>query len=343
MRDIEWSPPSDWTRIETIDTHAGGEPLRIVTAGLPAVEGSTLLEKRRQFEAQYDHLRTALVWEPRGHADMYGAIPTAPETSDADLGVIFIHNNGYSTMCGHGVIALVTAALETELISKSDASPTVRLDTPAGLVTATPTLENNRVTSVAFRNVPSFVSALDRTVDVPGYGTVRYDLAFGGAFYAYCDAASVGIGLDPSNVPALIDAGRAIKQAVSDTEPIHHPTNDELGFLYGTIFTGPPQSDTAHSRNVCVFADGEVDRCPTGTGLSGRLALRHHRGESARDESFIVESIIGSEFTGRIREMTTVGEFDAVIPEIEGSAHLVGKSEFFIDPDDPLGNGFFLR
>lgn len=341
--DYEWEVPAEWTRIQTIDAHAGGEPLRIVTGGLPPTEGASILEKRRRFQDQYDEFRTSLMWEPRGHADMYGAIPTAPVSAEADLGVLFIHNDGYSTMCGHGIIALVTAALETGMVAGSKPQPTVRLDTPAGLVRATATMEDDRVERVAFENVPSFVAATDREVSVPGYGTVTYDIAYGGAFYVYCDASSLGIGLTAGDASDLIDAGRKIKQAVEEAENVTHPDEDELGFIYGTIFIGPPAGDTADSRNVCVFADGEIDRCPTGTGMSGRLALRYERGDIAIGEPFVVESIIGSEFTAHVHEVSQVGEYNAVIPVIEGSAHLVGRSEFVIDPEDPFGNGFFLR
>lgn len=342
--DIEWTLPEEWTRIETVETHAGGEPLRIITRGLPATDGETILDKRRRFQENYDHLRTAVLWEPRGHADMYGAIPTEPVSPDADLGVLFIHNEGYSTMCGHGVIALVTAALETGMVPRShDSSPAVRLDTPAGPVTATAAFTEDRVTSVAFENVPAFVAATDRVVDVPGFGEVRYDLAYGGAFYAYCNAEALGLGLTPRDASDLIDAGRRIKAAVAAAENVVHPEQDELGFVYGTIFTGPPHSDDADSRNVCVFADGEIDRCPTGTGISGRLALRYYRGEISVGESFVVESIIGSEFAGEILDETTVGSTEAVIPQIQGNAHLVGRSEFVLDPNDPFAEGFFIR
>jgi proline racemase len=340
---MSWTPPNDWARITTIDAHAEGEPLRIITGGLPPIPGDTILERRRYLIQNLDHLRTALMWEPRGHADMYGAILTEPVTQEADAGLLFMHNEGYSTMCGHGIIGLVTVVLETGMLPVKDTQTTVRLDTPAGLVTAHAKLRDGRVRSVAFENVPSFVYALDQTVDVPGIGPVRYDVAFGGAFYAYCRAADLGVGLGPSEFRRLIEVGTAVKRAVMESLPIRHPFEDDLGFLYGTIIVGEPETDGAQSRNVCIFAEGEVDRCPTGTGVSGRLALNYARGLLAEDEPFVVESIIGSRFTGRVLGTTTFGEYEAVIPEIEGSAHIVGRHEFLIDPDDPLRHGFILR
>jgi len=340
---MSWNPPHDWRRITTIDAHAEGEPLRIITDGLPPIPGGTILERRRYLVENLDHLRTALMWEPRGHADMYGAIMTDPVTEEADAGVLFMHNEGYSTMCGHGIIGLVTVALETGMLPVKGAQTTVKLDTPAGLVTAHANVRDGRVRSVAFENVPSFVYALDQAVEVPGIGRVRYDVAFGGAFYAYCQSAELGVGLEPSDFRRLIEVGTAVKRAVMESLPIRHPFEEDLSFLYGTIVVGPPGTDGADSRNVCIFAEGEVDRCPTGTGVSGRLALNYARGQRARGEDFVVESIIGTRFAGRILGTTTFGGYEAVIPEIEGSAYIVGRHEFLIDPSDPLRDGFILR
>lgn len=323
-----------------MESHAAGEPLRVVTGGLDPIPGATILEKRRFAREKLDGLRRGLMFEPRGHADMYGAIPTEPVTPDGDAGVLFMHNEGWSTMCGHGVIALVTVALEVGLLSARDV---VRLDTPAGRVTARPRLEGERVRSVAFENVPSFVVSLDDRISVPGVGEVTYDLAFGGAFYAFVDAASVGLEMTGDRFRDLIATGSAIKRAVMAQREIRHPREPDLSFLYGTIFTGPALGTDADSRNVCVFAEGEVDRSPTGTGVSARLALERARGRLGPAESFVVESIIGTRFVGRIaRELKWEG-YDAVLPEIEGTAWVTGRSEILIAPDDPLGEGFILR
>ena len=235
-RAAAWQPPPSWRRVRTIESHAAGEPLRVITDGLEPIPGATILEKRRFARERLDGLRRGLMFEPRGHADMYGAIPTEPVTPDGDAGVLFMHNEGWSTMCGHGVIALVTVALEAGLLS---AREVVRLDTPAGRVTARPRREGARVRSVAFENVPSFVASLDDHVDVPGVGDVRYDLAFGGAFYAFVDAASVGLEMTPERFRDLIAVGSAIKRAVMAAREIRHPLEADLSFLYGTVFTGP--------------------------------------------------------------------------------------------------------
>jgi proline racemase len=324
----------------TIESHAAGEPLRVIAGGLDPIPGATILEKRRYARERLDGLRRGLMFEPRGHADMYGAIPTEPVTPDADVGVLFMHNEGWSTMCGHGIIALVTVALEVGLLR---AREVIRLDTPAGRVTARPRRDGARVRSVAFENVPSFVVSLDDRVSVPGLGDVRYDLAFGGAFYAFVDAASVGLDMTPERFRDLIAAGSAIKRAVIATREIRHPSEPDLSFLYGTIFTGPALGSGADSRNVCVFAEGEVDRSPTGTGVSARLAIERARGHLSPGGSYVVESIIGTRFTGRIaRELRWEG-YDAVVPEIEGSAWITGRSELYFAPDDPLLEGFILR
>jgi proline racemase len=283
------------------------------------------------------------MWEPRGHADMYGCIVTKPVTAGADFGVLFLHNEGFSTMCGHGIIGIATVAVETGMVAGSEPETTIRIDTPAGLVTAIAEVERGRVRGVRFLNVPSYVLALDQTVDVAGFGRVRFDLAFGGAFYAYVAAEPLGLHCVPDEYRRLIEAGMAIKRAVASSRAIHHPFEPDLGFLYGTIFVAPAQRASAHSRNVCVFAEGEVDRSPTGTGVSGRLALHHARGEIAGGQTIEIESIIGTSFTGRVVETTTFGPYKAVIPEVGGSAYITGRHEFLIAPDDPLREGFLLR
>ncbi|MGH7555389.1 MAG: proline racemase family protein [Longimicrobiales bacterium] len=339
----EWKPLADWTRVLTVDAHAEGEPLRVILAGFPLPPEGTILDRRRYARAKLDSLRTALMWEPRGHADMYGCILTPPVSPDAHFGVLFTHNEGYSTMCGHGIIAVTTVVLELGLFEAAAPVTELRIDTPAGLVTACAHVRDGRAARVSFRNVPSFVIDLDATVKVPGLGIVRYDLAFGGAFYAYVQAKPLGLDLNPSNARSLIDVGMSIKRAVMATRSIEHPVHADLGFLYGTIFIGPAQSPDSHSRNVCIFAEGEVDRSPTGTGVSARVAIHHARGEIARDQPIVIESIIGSRFTGRVVGETTVGSFAAVIPEVEGRAWITGRHEFVIDPSDPLAGGFLVR
>lgn len=340
---LSFNPPSDWLKITAIDAHTGGEPFRVIVDGFPDLKGSTILERRRYAKENYDYLRTALMWEPRGHADMYGCILTSPVTPNADFGILFIHNEGFSTMCGHGIMGITTVVLETGMMPMISPVTSIKIDSPAGLITAYAHIENGHVRSVSFHNVPSFVAALDEIIDVPELGKVRYDLAFGGAFYAYVNASDVGLTCSPKYYRALIEKGMAIKRAIMRDRPIKHPFEDDLGFLYGTIFVGPPTESGSHSQNVCIFAEGEVDRSPTGTGLSGRLAIHHRRGEIKKNQQIVIESIIGSKFTGKVIEETTFGSYPAIIPEVEGKAYIVGRNELWINPEDPLTDGFILR
>jgi trans-L-3-hydroxyproline dehydratase len=334
-RRVDYDPPAEWPRVETVEMHTGGEPLRVVVDGLPEVPGETMVEKRRYARDHLETYRRALMLEPRGHADMYGAFLVDPPTDDGDLGVLFTHTDGYSTMCGHGVVALGRLAVEAGVVDGS----TVRMDTPAGRVTAR--VDDDDPPRVTFENVPSFVLERDLAVDVPGYGAVTVDVAFGGAFYAYCEAAALGVDLG-GDVRDLVDAGRALERAVADAVDVEHPAEPDLGFLYGVVLTGDPRGD-ADSRNACVFADGEVDRCPTGTGVSGRVALRRDDGALARGAPFAVESVVGSTFVGRWTDAVDYEGYDAVVPEVSGTAHVVGRSEFVLDPADPFREGFALR
>jgi proline racemase len=330
--------PANALRIATIDMHTGGEPLRVVTDGLPALEGRTVLEKRRFFREHLDHLRTALMFEPRGHADMYGAILT--RSADADFDVFFLHNEGYSTMCGHAIIALTKFVIEAALTDKSDVS----FNVPAGRVEARAHRDAaGRISHTSFRNVPSFLYRRDEELYVDGLGSVRFDIAYGGAFYALTDAHALGLQLTAAHYAQLIDAGRRIKQAVMAAMPIEHPFERDLSFLYGTIFIAPPEDEQHHSRNVCIFADAEVDRSPTGSGVSARAAAHHARGELATNETITIESILGSTMTVRVAATTKYGSYDAVIPEVAGTAYFTGQHEFWLDPEDPLSRGFILR
>jgi len=295
---------------------------------------------------RFDHVRRALMHEPRGHADMYGCVVTPPVTPGADLGVLFTHNEGYSTMCGHGIIALTTALLESGALPARGPQTPVTFDTPAGLVRATGHLDDDgNVRRVSFLNVPSFLAHRDVALEVAGLGRICVDIAFGGAFYAILPDEAVGLSVEPEHVAGLCGAAAAIKQAVNDTVTIAHPDQEDLGFLYGVIFTGPPDDPAHHSRNVCVFADGEVDRSPTGTGVSARLAVLHARGRVETDQAIAIESILGrqSVFEGRVVGTTRAGTHDAIVPEVSGRAFLTGRHEFIIDPADPLAGGFLVR
>jgi trans-L-3-hydroxyproline dehydratase len=336
-----WQPPKNWLKIKTIDLHTGGEPLRVIYDGLPAIKGNTILEKRRYFKENLDHIRTGIMFEPRGHADMYGALITEPITENADFGTFFIHNEGYSTMCGHAIIALTKLVFDTGMISKEEED--LIIDAPPGLIRSRAHRVNGVVEKVSFLNVPSFLLYRDQEVEVEGIGKVKFDVAYGGAFYAFVDADNLGIGLDEKDYNQLIDWGRKIKSAVMENFEIKHPFEEDLSFLYGTIFTGKAQNPNHHSRNVCVFAEGEVDRSATGSGVSARAALHYAKGELKEGEKITIESILGTTMDVEVKEVTTYGSHTAVVPEVSGTAHITGKNEFYFDPNDPLREGFIFR
>lgn len=330
--------------ITTIDAHAAGEPLRIVTAGLPPLPGATILERRRAMLTHHDDLRHILMWEPRGHADMYGCILTPPVTPGAAYGVLFMHNEGYSTMCGHGIIALTTALIETGQMPRTEPITEVGYDTPAGFVLARATIEGDRVRRVTFRNVPSFVHTAGLEIMVDGK-SLRVDVVFGGAFYALVEATTLDAELtvQPERATELIARGMAVKHAVEAAAAIVHPTEPELRGIYGTIITSPAEAAGARQRNVTVFAAGEVDRSPCGTGTAATTAALIARGTLAMDEEWVNESIIGTRFSGRALEATRVGDYPAIIPEIGGQGFITGYHTFVLDPDDDAGRGFLVR
>jgi proline racemase len=315
--------------ISAVDYHTGGEPFRIVTGGVPEPEGRTILDKRRWAAEHLDQVRRLLVYEPRGHADMYGCFVTEPRDEGADLGVVFFHNAGYSTACGHGTIALVTWALDSGRIEVTGPEVEVVVDVPSGRLSTVARVEGGSVRSVRLRNVPAFVhgralQAADRSVDV----------AFGGAFYA-----SLEEHVTASELPRLIALGRQIKSELERAHDVVHPAEPELRDVYGVIFWQQEGEAPLVQRNVTVFADGEVDRSPCGSGTSARLALLHADGRLGLGEPLLHRSIVGSEFTGRVVEEVATG----VVTEVEGSAHLTGRHEFVLEPDDELGEGFLLR
>ena len=343
-------------RIETIDAHTAGEPLRLIVSGFPPVKGKTILEQREYVRRKHDRLRRALMLEPRGHSDMYGALLTTPEHEGSHAGVLFMHNEGYSTMCGHGVIAVTKIALERNLIvvpREPDGSARLTLDSPAGPihVTARTLVGQPRVTSVAFRNVPSFVLRASLPVRA-GTRDVNVDVAFGGAFYAIVDSEAVGIPIVPDRLADLRRVGMEIKHAVEKTIAVEHPLEPQLRGIYGTIFTGQPSDQGADLRNVTIFADAEVDRSPCGTGTCAVMAVLSAMGLLVHEQTFTHESIIGTRFRGRVvgetslstpnSKLQTPKEINAIVPEIEGEAFITGEHTFVLDDEDPLKHGFRL-
>ena len=320
-------------RVETVDYHTGGEPFRIVTRGVPVPEGTTILERRRYAREHLDAYRRLLVFEPRGHADMYGCHVVPPNDDGADLGVVFFHNEGYSTACGHGTIALVTWALDSGVVSQVEGENRIVVDVPSGRLETWATVEGGRVTAVRFRNVPSFVwgerlKVAGRVVDV----------AYGGAFYASLEER-----VEPAELPRLIALGRELKTAIEAEHVVVHPLEPELRGVYGVIFWQEEGDTPLTQRNVTVFADGEVDRSPCGSGTSARLALLHAQGRLERGAPLRHRSIVDSEFSGWVVGETEVAGRPAVVTEVEGTAYRTGRASFELDPDDPLGEGFLLR
>jgi proline racemase len=320
-------------RVEAVDYHTGGEPFRIVTGGVEAPRGATILDKRRDALQRLDHVRRLLVYEPRGHADMYGCFVTEPNDGGADLGVVFFHNAGYSTACGHGTIALVTWALDEGVLERREGENHVVVDVPSGRLQTWARVEGGRVRSVRFRNVPSFVWA--EGVELAGR---EVDVAFGGAFYASLEER-----VEPEELPRLIELGRELKRELEAASELVHPLEPELRDVYGVVFWQHASDDPFTQRNVTVFADGEVDRSPCGSGTSARLALLDRSGRLPRGEPLRHLSIVGSEFAGRVVGATEVAGIPAVVTEVEGSAFRCAEHVFELDPDDPLGEGFLLR
>ena len=341
-----FEPPKNWLQIKTIDMHTGGEPLRVILDGFPELKGNSVLERRRYCKENHDDLRTALMFEPRGHADMYGCILVPPNDEEGDFGILFLHNEGYSTMCGHAIIAISTLAIEMNWVEVREGDNILKIDAPCGRITSYTNVKNGEINAVRFHCVPSFVVGLDRKVSIEGLGEVIYDLAYGGAFYAYVAMAknNFDFDLNPGSYQKLIARGMDIKHAVMENdEQILHPFEDDLSFLYGTIFIGDSKTPRIDSRNVCIFAEGEVDRCPTGSGVSGRMAIHHTRNELEIGEVMSIESITGSVFKGSVISEEKYGVYDAVIPQVEGTALITGTHTFCIDPNDPMKNGFILR
>ena len=336
--------PDGWLAIKTIDMHTGGEPLRVIVDGFPVLKGNSILEFRNDMKANYDHLRRALMFEPRGHADMYGCILTPPVSKNADFGILFLHNEGYSTMCGHATIAISKLAVEMGWVEKENPVTTIRMDAPCGLITSYVSIVNDEISNIAFDNVPSFISELNATIEIEGKGKINYDLAYGGAFYALVQADELGLKLVPENSRILIDTGIAIKKAVIESNSnIRHPEEEDLSFLYGTIFIGKPFSKDVDSRNVCIFADGELDRSPTGSGVSARMAIHYARNEVGINEWMTIESILGTTFKTCVKEVVSYGNVEAVIPTVSGTAYITGQHEFLFDPNDPFRDGFLVR
>ena len=329
--------------IHAIDSHTMGEPTRVVVGGVPNIPGKTLPEKKAYLEENMDYLRRAIMHEPRGHNDMFGSILVQPVSDEADIGIIFMDGGGYLNMCGHGTIGASTIAIESGMVPKVEPYTELTLEAPAGLIRVKAAIENGRVKEVSFRNVPAFLYKEDVKINVPEIGEITLDIAFGGSFFAIVDAKQLGIKITPENATKLKDIGLKIRDIVNKEIKVQHPTLDHIKTVDLVEIYDEPTNPEATLKNVVVFGEGQVDRSPCGTGTSAKMATLFAKGKLKEGELFVYESIIGTMFKGKVVGTTKVGDFDAVIPEITGSAYITGFNTFVIDEDDPMKYGFCLK
>lgn len=328
------------TPITAVDSHTAAEPTRVVTGGIPPVPGSTMPEKKQYLEEHMDWLRTALMQEPRGHNDMFGSIITEPTHAEADFGIIFMDGGGYLNMCGHGTIGAATVAVETGILPMTEPETLVTLEAPAGLVRAKVAVADKRVTSVTFTNVPSFLYKENVTVTTPGLGEVTFDISFGGSFFAIVKDSYFGLEIRPENASRLTELAMELRDVINREVEVEHPTLKHINTVDLIEIYGKAVSEKANYRNVVIFGEGQVDRSPCGTGTCAKMATLAARGELEIGEKFVYESITGTTFTGELLEKTTVGDLDAYLPSITGSAWITGFNDFVIDDTDPVKHGF---
>jgi proline racemase len=327
--------------VHAVDSHTEGMPTRVVVGGLGVIPGATMFERRQYFVEHLDHIRTLLMYEPRGHSAMSGAILQPPTRPDADYGVLYIEVSGCLPMCGHGTIGVATVLVETGMVPIVEPVTTVRLDTPAGLVAVDVAVCGGRAEHATLRNVPAFTEALDRAVTVDGIGEITYDMAWGGNFYAILPLERVGIPFERGQQHSIVRAGLAVLDAINTQAPPHHPENADLDECRHVLFTAPGV-DGADGRDAVAIHPGWLDRSPCGTGTSARMAALHARGELPIGVDFVNESLLGTRFTGQLIDTTTVGGVPAVVPTVTGRAWITATSQFHLDPTDPFPAGFLL-
>jgi proline racemase len=328
--------------ISVIDSHTAGEPTRIVAGGLPYLPGASVAQKRDFFKSKYDNIRKAILWEPRGHRDMFGAILTEPCHPRAQVGVFFVESDGYLDMCGHGSIGVATVCLQLGIISKKRPRFGWFLDTPAGLVSFKPHFDGDNIKAISVRNVPSFLYQSGIALTLPDKRELKAEIAFGGNFFLLVDAAELGVRIDIKNLKALVDIGMKLRDIANAKYEVHDALSAEKKSIQLTQIYQPLVNREAHSRNVVVFGKGQVDRSPCGTGTSARMASLYAKGLLGLGESYVQESIMGTLFSGKLVSRTKVGTFPAVVPEITGTAWITGLNQLVFDPNDPLSSGFFL-
>lgn len=324
-----------------VDSHTEGMPTRVITSGPGVLPGATMFDKMRYLVTERDDLRTLLMYEPRGHAAMSGAILQPPTRPDADAGVVFIEVSGCLPMCGHGTIGTATVLVETGMVEIKEPVTLIRLDTPAGLVEASVEVSDGRARAVTLRNVPSYLHLRDARVQVPGLGDLTLDLAFGGNFYAILPATAAGLEVRPDLHDKIVATGLQIMDAVNGQLEFAHPENPEINECRHVVFTAPPEGDLP-ARAAVAIHPGWVDRSPCGTGTSARMAQLAARGKLGLHEDFVHGSLIGTTFTGRLVDTTTVGPFPAVVPTVRGRAWVTAMGHYLLDPDDPFPSGFLI-
>ena len=328
--------------ISAVDSHTQGNPTRVVVGGFPYIPGKTMMGKVKYVRENLDDLVTGILWEPRGHDDMFVAIVTPPTNSRADLGIIYRGAYDYMTMCGHGTIGAVTVAVETGLVRAQEPITTVIVDTPSGFVTTKAKIEDGAVKNVTIRNVPSFLYKQNVVIKVPDIGRVRGDVCYGGDFYFIVDSAELGLALDRIDVDDLIRISREIGDSAVEQTEVQHSEIKDISELHGVIITGPPRHPEAHYRNFFISGT-HIDRSPCGTGTCARMASLYSRGELRLNDEFVTESILGSIYRGKIVDETEVGGLKAIIPELTGQAWIMGFNTLLIDPRDPFKYGFRVR
>lgn len=329
--------------LHVVDSHTMGEPNRTIIGGLPAIHGRTMAEKKAYLENNLDYIRRAIMHEPRGHNDMFGSIITSPTMDGADLGIIFMDGGGYLNMCGHGTIGAATIAVETGMVKVVEPITNIIMETPAGLVKARVKVEDGRAKEVSIVNVPSFLYKKDLKVDLPEVGKVTFDISFGGSFFAIVKDSELNLTIEPKNTSMIIEKAMKLREKINKEIQVQHPTCSHINTVDLIEIYGEAKSADADYQNVVVFGSGQLDRSPCGTGTSAKMAILYAKGELEIGNTFIYESIINTKFKGKVLEETRIGEFDAIIPEITGSAFITGFNHLVIDEEDPVKYGFSLR
>ena len=329
--------------VYAVDSHTAGESTRVVVGGIPKIPGKSMPEKKEWLESRMDYLRTALMLEPRGHNDMFGAILTSPTTEEADYGIIFMDGGGYLNMCGHGTIGAMTVAVETGMVEVTEPITKIVQEAPAGMIHGEVLVEGGKAKTVSFQNVPSFLYKQDQEVELPEYGRIRFDISFGGSFFAIVKAEQVGLSIVPENAEKLKALGIALRDIINREIPVIHPTLSHIHTVDLVEWWSETETKGATLKNCVVFGKGQVDRSPCGTGTSAKMATLFARGELKVGEPFYYESILGTIFEGKILDTAKVGGYDAVIPQITGSAYITAFNHFVMEKNDPLKYGFVLE